>query len=207
MILILKVLASYALGSLSGSLLMGKLKGGIDIRTQGSGNAGGTNALRTQGLRFALGVVAIDIAKGAIAASLISRVAGFSTTAMLLCGAAAVIGHVFPVWHGFRGGKGAATLIGVVGVVHWPMIAPLLLVWIAVVVATGFVGLATMFAAASAPLYYWIAGVPVMNHLGVFLVLMAVFIVFTHRSNISRMLKGVEHRNMRLWAFGTKRAR
>ena len=110
------ILAAYLLGSLSGSLLLGKLRG-VDIRTQGSGNAGGTNAFRTQGAKFALGVVVVDIGKGALAAWLGLRFAQADTAWLAYVVAfAAVIGHVWPVWHGFRGGKGAATLIGAVAV-------------------------------------------------------------------------------------------
>lgn len=111
-LLSLKLLAAYLLGSASGSLLLGRARG-VDIRTQGSGNAGGTNAFRTQGWRFALGVVAFDVGKGALAASFGYLLpGGMPTTPLaqaLACGLAAAIGHVWPVWHGFRGGKGAAT--------------------------------------------------------------------------------------------------
>ena len=117
----LKVLLSYLVGSLTGALIVGKLAGGIDIRTQGSGNAGGTNALRTQGKWFALRVILIDIGKGFLPPWLfpvlvlpgvpldpeLSR-----TWLMLACAGASVIGHCYPVWFGFAGGKGAATAIG-----------------------------------------------------------------------------------------------
>src|SRR3954463_6830574 len=119
---LVKVLASYLLGSLIGSLIVGKLRGGVDIRTQGSGNAGGTNALRTQGKVFALWVMLIDIGKGVAAAWLVPVIplpvpggevlTGAWTAA--LCGMLAIVGHVFPLFFGFRGGKGAATYAGVV---------------------------------------------------------------------------------------------
>src|SRR5687768_1118739 len=103
------LVAAYLLGSISGSLLLGRLRG-VDIRTQGSGNAGGTNALRTQGWRFALGVVLIDVGKGALAAALAGFVVpGASHSGWTLAAVfAAVAGHVWPLFHGFRGGKGAA---------------------------------------------------------------------------------------------------
>ncbi len=116
-----KFLLSYFIGSLMGSLIMGHIRGGVDIRTMGSGNAGGTNALRTQGFAFALGVVIIDVGKGVIGAGIIPGLdlpfIGASpevswTWLTISCATAAVIGHVWPMWHGFRGGKGAATLIG-----------------------------------------------------------------------------------------------
>ena len=106
-----KFLLSYFIGSLMGSLIMGKLKGGVDIRTQGSGNAGGTNALRTQGLRFAIGVIIIDIGKGAVGAGIVPGLEIPFVPAdpeisravlMYCCAAAAVIGHVWPIYHRFR---------------------------------------------------------------------------------------------------------
>ena len=116
--LIIKIVLAYLLGSVSGSLLLGRLKK-VDIRAQGSGNAGGTNAFRTQGPVFAIGVVLIDVGKGFVAAWWIPSLV-FGNQAALLesglivmaCGFAAVLGHCFPIWHGFRGGKGAATAVG-----------------------------------------------------------------------------------------------
>ncbi|MEH6420763.1 glycerol-3-phosphate 1-O-acyltransferase PlsY [Pseudomonas sp. CGJS7] len=192
----LLLLAAYAIGSLSGSLLLGKLRG-VDIRQQGSGNAGGTNALRTQGLRFALGVVVIDIGKGALAAWLALRYApvgaDWTVTAHgYLAAFAAVLGHVWPIWHGFRGGKGAATLIGSL-LVLWPFAVPVLVViWGAVIIASGYVGLATVIAALSLPLLGWFtdAGAPRLW----FSAAAAALIVFTHRGNLARLRAGTESR-------------
>ena len=113
------LLAAYLLGSLSGSLLLGKLRG-VDIRQHGSGNAGGTNALRTQGWKFALGTVLVDVGKGALAAWLALRFGGDVAWLPYAAAGAAVLGHVYPVFHGFRGGKGAGTLVGVL-LVLWPL--------------------------------------------------------------------------------------
>src|SRR3954470_12149181 len=116
-----KILLAYLLGSIVGSLVVGRLRGGVDIRKSGSGNAGATNALRTQGAAFAVWVIVIDVAKGWIAAAWLPTVAipalvpaGTELASWLpaACGFAAILGHVFPVWHGFRGGKGVATLVG-----------------------------------------------------------------------------------------------
>src|SRR6188474_3472851 len=115
---ILKVILAYLLGSIVGSLVVGRLRGGVDIRKLGSGNAGSTNALRTQGPAFAIWVIIIDVAKGWIAAGLLPALAlpgvppatpEQAAWLPAVCGFAAIIGHVFPVWHGFRGGKGVAT--------------------------------------------------------------------------------------------------
>jgi glycerol-3-phosphate acyltransferase PlsY len=191
-------LLSYLLGSISGSLLLGALRQ-VDIRMSGSGNAGGTNAFRTQGLRFALGVVVIDIGKGVLAAAVLSRLelpglaAQFSLPALqVLCGFAAVVGHCFPVWHGFRGGKGGATAIGVVCVIQPLALAPLLLIWLLVLTLCGWVGLATMVAGLSLlPAFLWLGASPVQVG---FACSVALFLVFTHRSNIRKMLRGEEYR-------------
>ena len=151
MTLALALLLAYLFGSISGSLLLGRLQG-VDIRTQGSGNAGGTNALRTRGWRFALGVVLIDVGKGALAAALPGWLGSGPISleqAALACGLLAVAGHVWPLFYGFRGGKGAATLIGGLAVV-WPLaLLPLLGTWLVVLMLTGYVGLSTILAAAA----------------------------------------------------------
>lgn len=193
---VMLLLAAYAIGSLSGSLLLGRLRG-VDIRQQGSGNAGGTNAFRTQGLRFAAVVVFIDIGKGALATWLALRFApvgdDLSVTAHgYLAAFAAVLGHVWPIWHGFRGGKGAATLVGAL-MVLWPFAVPLLLlVWAVVLIASGYVGLATVIAALCLPLLAWFgdAGLPRQC----FAIAAALLVVFTHRGNLARLRAGTESR-------------
>lgn len=187
------LLAAYLLGSLSGSLLLGRLRG-VDIRTMGSGNAGGTNAFRTQGLAFALGVVVIDIGKGALAAWLGLRFASPASAAWLghACAFAAVAGHVWPVWHGFRGGKGAATAVGAL-VVLWPQSVPVMLaVWIVTLVLSGYVGLATVLAALSAAVLGMALRVSMPLHL--LTVAIALLLVYTHRANLARLRAGTESR-------------
>ncbi len=184
------ILAAYLLGSLSGSLLLGRLRG-VDIRTQGSGNAGGTNALRTQGWRFALGTVLVDVGKGLLAAWLALR---FGSLAWLpyAAVAAAVLGHVWPVFHGFRGGKGAATLVGGLLLV-WPLgLAVVIGSWLLVLVLSGYVGLSTILAVATLlPLAFFTeAGL----ERWAFAAAMALFILYTHRGNLQRMRAGVENR-------------
>jgi glycerol-3-phosphate acyltransferase PlsY len=203
-----KSLLAYLLGSLIGSLIVGQLKGGVDIRTLGSGNAGGTNALRTQGLAFAVWVMVIDVAKGWIATALLPGLdipaigidAGIDRDWLTIaCATGAVLGHVYPVWYGFRGGKGAATLVGVViGIAPYALLT-VLGVWLLVVMLTGFVGLATMIAVAAFPVYLLIAGDEPSPAYLVFGLAMVAFVCFTHRSNIERMLAGTENRAQRLW--------
>lgn len=210
-----KFLISYFIGSLMGAMIVGKLRGGVDIRTMGSGNAGGTNALRTQGVLFALFVVVIDVSKGAIGAGIvpglelpfaphdpeISR-----TWLTLCCAAAAVIGHVWPVYHGFKGGKGAATLIGTLIVLGPVLIVVVLLVWAIIVAVSGYVGLASMSAAISLPVWLAFTRLPDDQPLFIYCVVMAGFIIYWHRSNIQRMRDGVENRNTKLMFLGRKKA-
>ena len=208
---IIKVLASYLLGSIVGGLLIGRVRGGVDIRRLGSGNAGGTNALRTQGKAFAFWVMLIDIGKGWVAArvfpelSLSSPALAPAPTWVSLpaaCGVAVILGHVYPIWYGLRGGKGVATLIGVVlGLDAW-LLVPMLLSWFAMVAVFGYVGLASMAAAAVLPVYVGLTGSPADMPLVTFGVAVTALITFTHRANIARMLQHREPRAHRLWLFG-----
>ena len=206
----IKFLLSYFIGSIMGSMVMGRLRGGVDIRTMGSGNAGGTNAFRTQGWIFALGVVVIDIGKGVVAAGVIPGIdlpfAGHDpeisrTWLTLSCAAASVIGHVWPMWHNFRGGKGAATMIGTLVILGPGVIVPVVLMWAWVLVLSGYVGLATMIAGTSAPVYLAVTRLPEQQPLFIYCAVLAVYIVFTHRSNIQRMFEGTEARNTQLMLF------
>jgi len=202
----LKSLVAYLLGAVMGSLVMGRLRG-VDIREQGSGNAGGTNALRTQGWKFAFGVVVIDVGKALLAVGWLPGVAlpfvGIDPAVdrewlIVACATAVVIGHVYPVWYEFRGGKGAAALIGAVAVVAPLALVPVIAVWLATVMLTGFVGLGTILGTATLPVYFALAG-PRSAPLVVFGLVMAVFVAYTHRANIGRMRAGNENRARRLW--------
>jgi glycerol-3-phosphate acyltransferase PlsY len=206
-----KALLAYLLGSALGSLLVGRLKG-VDIREQGSGNAGGTNALRTQGWAFAVGVIAIDVGKALIAVGVLPALdlpfVGIDPALdrewlTVACAAAVVIGHVYPVWYEFRGGKGAATLIGAVAMLAPQALLPLFGVWLACVMLTGYVGLATMLGVASLPAYFAIAR-PGDGALLAFGLAMAAFVVYTHRANVARMRAGNENRARRLWLLRPK---
>lgn len=195
------VVLAYLLGSVSGSLLLGRMRG-VDIRTVGSGNAGGTNALRTQGLRFALGTVLVDVGKGALAAWLGWRFlpAGLSPAWPYACVLAAVAGHVWPVFHGFRGGKGAATLVGGLAVL-WPQaLLPVLAVWLLSLAWGGYVGLATILAGVSLVFIAWLQDADRIRL--AFSLLAAGLLVFTHRGNIARLRAGTESRFERARVLG-----
>ena len=208
-----KFLISYFIGSLMGAMIMGKLRGGVDIRTMGSGNAGGTNALRTQGIPFALGVVIIDIGKGVIGAGVVPELnvpfiaqdPMLSRTWLTICCAtAAVLGHVWPIYHGFKGGKGAGTFVGTLIILGPHLIIGVLLVWAAVLVLSGFVGLATMSAATALPIYLAVFVLPEEQPVFIYTSVMAMLIIFWHRENVQRLRDGTEHRNTRLMIFRRK---
>jgi glycerol-3-phosphate acyltransferase PlsY len=198
----IKVLISYLLGSLNGSLMIGRFYG-IDIRAVGSGNAGGTNALRTQGKWFASLVMIVDIGKGYIPAHFLPAMAlpGIPldpevsrTWLMLACAGASVVGHCYPVWFDFAGGKGAATTVGVLLAIAPALLIPGVIVFAAVLIFTGYVGLATMSSISVLPAYLAVTQFAQSRSMIVFLLVMAGFIIFTHRSNIQRMRQGRENR-------------
>jgi len=203
----LKSLFAYLLGSVMGAMVVGRLRG-VDIRQMGSGNAGGTNALRTQGFAFAAGVVVVDVGKALLA---VAWLPGWSMPGVepdpvvsrawlqVACAGSAVAGHVWPLYHDFRGGKGAATLIGALAVLAPVVLVPVLAVWLVFVMVWGMVGLATMAAAIAVPVAVVLLERPVPVPVLTFGILMAGFMVYTHRANIARMRAGNENRVKRLW--------
>ena len=212
--LILKGALSYLLGSIMGGLVIGRLTGGVDIRTLGSGNAGATNALRTLGKKVGLAVLAMDVAKGWIATAMIAPwpmpAAMVSTDGAALapwcaplCGIAVMLGHVYPLWFGFRGGKAVATLFGAVLGINARLLLPMALAWLTVVIAFGYVSLGSIVA--SLALLMAIALTSPRAPLLIFGAVSALLILYTHRSNIGRLNAGTEPRARRLWLFGTRR--
>lgn len=213
--LAIKFLLSYFLGSVMGSLVMGRIRGGVDIRTMGSGNAGGTNALRTQGWTFALGVMIIDIGKGVIGTGVVPGIelpiVGISQDVSrewltLCCAAGSVIGHVWPMWHQFRGGKGAATLVGTLIVLAPFLLLPVVGAWVVVLVLSGYVGLSTMVAGFVAPVVLALVRLPEDQPVFIYCAAMSMYLVFSHRSNIRRMLEGSETRTRGAMIFHRRRA-
>jgi glycerol-3-phosphate acyltransferase PlsY len=208
----LKTLIAYLLGSIVGALLVGIFRG-VDIREQGSGNAGGTNALRTQGLGFAAVTVVIDVGKGWLAAGWVPGLvlAGVAPDPALdrdwlavACAAAAVIGHIWPQYHGFRGGKGGATLLGALLALMPPLALVAIGVWFVVAMLGGFVALATMSAAAAMPIALWLFG-DADRALFAFTLAMAALVIFAHRDNIRRLRSGHEPRLARLWLLSPRK--
>ena len=208
----IRCLLAYLLGSLMGSLIVGRFYGGVDIRTQGSGNAGGTNALRTQGKVFALWVMIIDVGKGVAAAWLVPSIplpipggevlSGPWTAAV--CGMLCIAGHVWPLFFGFRGGKGAATYVGVTAVLAPIALIPGLFLFAGCLTLTGFVGLSTVLATWGIVLFAALY-VGVSSAFFAYAVAAALFILYTHRSNIQRLLAGNENRFERAMLWRKKR--
>lgn len=207
--LFLKAALAYALGNIMGGHLVGRWRG-VDLSAQGSGNVGATNALRTQGTRFALLVLAVDVLKG-VAGALVVPLLPLSVGEApadhalqgFVCGAAVTLGHCYPALWKFRGGKGVATLAGVFGALLPAALPWLLLGFALVVMLTGYVSLATLFATAVAGLY--VACVDARGALsaaGAFTAFMAVLVVFKHRDNIARLLAGTENRFDKLRVIG-----
>jgi acyl phosphate:glycerol-3-phosphate acyltransferase len=209
----LKFTLAYLIGGVMGALVLGRLRGGVDIRKLGSGNAGGTNALRTQGPYFAAGVMLIDIGKGILAVALLPGLAlpgiGFDPAVdrdllVHAVAAAAILGHVFPVWYGFNGGKGGATAAGLVCYLAPPLGAGLIALWLAIVFFTGFVGIATISATVAAAAWLGFVEWPGQKALFGFACYVAVLSLYTHRANIRRMLQGKESRFGRFFGLGSR---
>jgi glycerol-3-phosphate acyltransferase PlsY len=199
----LKLTLAYLIGSVIGSLVVGYLRGGVDIRTVGSGNAGSTNALRTQGKAFALWVMVIDVGKGILVAAVVPYLdvpgVGFDPEVdrgLVLYGVAfaAIVGHVFPIWFGFRGGKGGATAAGLVLYLAPSVGIAVIGVWLLVVLLTGFVGLATICGGLASVAVVGLTRLPAEPGLFAFAVCTAALLIYTHRGNIQRMLNGTESR-------------
>ncbi len=202
---LIKILLSYLLGSIMGGLVVGRLRG-VDIRTQGSGNAGATNALRTQGVVFGLLVFVIDIGKGLLAVAWLPYVSPgllHITTAPLpaavalglpyACGLAAVLGHIYPLYFGFRGGKGVATLLGVIAYLLPVTIPFFVIAWIVTLVLTGYVGLASILGFTAATVAT-AAKVGMFTVPATFMYALLALVLYTHRANLQRLRDGSESR-------------
>ena len=198
------ILVAYASGSIPAAYLAGRAAG-VDLRTKGSGNLGATNVVRVLGLTVGLAVFAVDMLKGALPVALLPGVTTGSIPAAwlpLVYGAAAILGHVRPVWLRFgKGGKGVATACGVfLALTPIPTLFALA-VFVAAFGATGFVSLGSMAAAGALPVFVAAAEGGATPMLGVS-VLIAVFVFWTHRPNVGRLRRGEEHRFKRMGALG-----
>lgn len=189
---IIAVAASYLLGSVSFSILIARWVKGIDIRQHGSGNAGATNTLRVLGKGPAAAVFLLDVAKG-IAAVLIGQWLGDGEIWVpILCGAAAITGHNWPIWFRFKGGKGIATTIGVMATIaFWPALLAGI-VAIAAIAITRYVSLGSLIFAALLPVFILVLSMP--YELFWVSLLICVYAFIRHRTNIVKLVRGQEHK-------------
>lgn len=187
--LILAAVGGYLLGSVPFGLVITRALGLGDLRQIGSGNIGATNVLRTGNKGAALATLLLDSGKGAIAVLLARWLGGES--AALVAGAAAFLGHLFPVWLGFRGGKGVATFIGTALALFWPVGLIACGLWLASAALTRISSLSALVAATGAPVMALVFG---LRGLALALGFMAVLIFVRHRANIQRLLAGTEPR-------------
>ncbi len=210
--LIFVIILSYLVGSIPNSIIISKLVKGIDIREFGSGNAGGTNVFRVLGWKWGILTILLDALKGAIAVIIVARlyldnfpfnnITPFDdfTLVQIICGVAAVIGHVFTVFAGFKGGKGIATGLGVLIMIVTVDMALALAVFFIVVGLSRYISLGSLAAAIAVPLIMIIRenifGVDIQGYHTIlpFVIILALFVIYTHRSNILRIINGNERK-------------
>ena len=204
------IILSYLIGSIPTSIIMGKLLKGIDIREHGSGNAGGTNALRVLGWKAGIFTMLLDVFKGFVAAYWISQlVEGTPIWIMVTAGIFAILGHTYTVFAGFKGGKGVGTAAGML-IALFPIAVPICFgVFIITLLSTGIVSLGSIFAATTLPIVTSIlkfySGQDVNIYLYSFSIFIPFFIMYTHRTNIQRLLKGEENRFEKIMIFRKKK--
>lgn len=190
----LALLASYVLGAIPTSHLVSRLFAKIDLREHGSGNLGATNLYRVLGWKYALPVALFDIAKGAIPILVFAPRVTDSQLFALACGVAAMLGHVFSVFVGFKGGKGVATAAGVMLGLTPLALAVSAVVWVLLVLLTGYVSLASIAAAAVLPVAVYLLERPTTAELLWIDAAVAAGVIFLHRRNIQRLIRGTENR-------------
>ena len=176
----------YLLGSIPFGLILAKLFGLGDLRQIGSGNIGATNVLRAGSKWLAALTLILDAAKGTAAVLLAAH---WGEEAAILAGLGAFLGHLFPVWLGFRGGKGVATYIGVLLGLYWPAAAAFCVIWLVVAFAARYSSLSALVASFITPIFLWWYGHPALAAL---FALLTVLLFYMHRANISRLLAGTE---------------
>ena len=194
------LIVAYLLGSIPSAVWIGKRYYGIDVREHGSKNAGATNTLRVLGKQAALPVFALDVLKGFVAVTLMSLMKyspavgdNLLTILKLLAVVAAVIGHIFPIFADFRGGKGVATLVGSVIAIAPSIILLCFAVWLVIFLLFNYVSLASMCAGVSFPIFILVSPKTHDNlTLIIFSFLVAILLIWTHRKNISRLRAGTE---------------
>lgn len=188
MVPLIAILIGYLCGSIPFGLLLTKAAGFGDVRSIGSGNIGATNVLRTGNKRIAALTLFLDGLKGAVPVLLLTHFA--TPQAGMIAGLAAMAGHIFPVWLGFRGGKGVATSLGVLFGLFWPLGLIFIALWLALASAFRMSSLAGLVSSALTPLWAYLLGCS--NELILSTVIIAIAIWIMHRANIGRLMKGEE---------------
>ena len=176
----------YLLGSIPFGLLLTRAAGAPDIRTIGSGNIGATNVLRTGRRWLAAATLFCDMFKGTVAVLVAKH---FGIDAALAAGLGAFVGHLFPVWLKFKGGKGVATYIGVLIGLYWPAALAFCVIWLSIAAASRYSSLAALIASALTPLGLWAFSRP---NVAVLFLFLTAALWFMHRENIARLLSGTE---------------
>ena len=184
----LSLVLSYLLGSIPFGVILTRLGGAGDLRTIGSGNIGATNVLRTGRKGLAAATLLLDMAKGAVAVLLVAHLFPGN---ILLAAAGAVIGHCYPIWLKFKGGKGVATLMGIVVALHWPLGLVYAVVWLGLLAGLRISSVAGMAAALSAPFAAALFG---RFDLVLLLLALALIVLWKHRENVERLFSGTEPR-------------
>ncbi|MBC8491934.1 MAG: glycerol-3-phosphate 1-O-acyltransferase PlsY [Candidatus Marinimicrobia bacterium] len=205
---------SYLAGSFPTSIIVGKITRGIDIREHGSGNAGGTNSFRVLGWKAGLFVSLVDIAKGTFATLVISRIrfgtAPFENPSivMILAGICAILGHTYTIFAGFKGGKGVATGAGMLIALFPYALLTCLVIFLLILFTTGFVSVSSITAAVSLPIMLFMfdrfLNMNVDPVLMIVSIIIPFFIIFTHRTNIKRLISGEEKSFEKLKIFRRK---
>jgi len=199
----LTLILSYLLGSIATAVWAGKIFHKVDVREHGSGNAGATNVMRVLGWKTGVPVLLIDVLKGWTAGmlpvffNLADEGTAMITNYQILAGMAVVAGHIFPVFAGFRGGKGVATISGVLLAIHPLLTISCLGVFLCVLLVSGYVSLSSMIAGIAFPVFLFLFFGSPSVFFKVFSVVVAIALIFTHRKNISRLLQGEESKLIR----------
>ena len=185
------ILSAYLIGSIPFALLLARRWGAIDLRRVGSGNLGAANVMRASGITAGILVAILDITKGAASVMLAARLSG-NAAAPAAAGLAAIVGHIYPIWLKFRGGKGVATACGVFSVLTPLAIPPALAIFLITVTLTKYISLASLLATIALPPLAYLLGSEAAAVIAACLA--ATIIVFRHRSNVSRLRTGTERR-------------
>jgi glycerol-3-phosphate acyltransferase PlsY len=186
--ILLALIGGYALGSIPFGLVLTRLAGTSDLRGIGSGNIGATNVLRTGRKDLAAATLILDALKGTVAVLIAWRFGLYPAMAGAL---GAFLGHLFPVWLGFRGGKGVATFVGCMIALYWPAALAFGIVWIAVAFVTRYSSAAGLLGAVATPIAFGVSG---RIELAILALVMTLLILWTHRENIARLRAGTETR-------------